>query len=123
MDWYVKMLKEKYADFNGRERRKEFWMFYLVNFVIIVLLISIEQLFHRDGFAAGIFAVGIAVPFYAALVRRLHDTDRSGWWFFLGAIPIIGIFLIVILASDGTPGQNQYGPDPKNREALHPSEV
>jgi uncharacterized membrane protein YhaH (DUF805 family) len=85
MSWYLQALS-KYALFGGRARRKEYWFFVLFN-----LLASI-----------------------AVSVRRLHDTSRSGWWLLIVLIPVIGaIVLLVFMVLDGTPRENQYGPNPK----------
>jgi len=119
MDWFIKCLK-KYADFNGRARRKEYWMFFLF-YVIFAFVLSLIDNFIGWGFAEGtfgilylIFALGTFLPYLAVLVRRLHDIGRSGWWYFIILIPIAGvIWLIVLLATDGEPGENQYGPNLK----------
>jgi len=121
MDWYVMALR-KYAEFNGRSRRKEYWIYTLVNVIIYAVLyvaglIMISQGSSTVGIALmGIYCIyGLAtlVPSLAVSVRRLHDTNRSGWWLLLGLIPIVGLALIVLLAIDGDPGDNQYGPNPK----------
>lgn len=119
MYWFTKCLK-KYADFSGRARRKEFWMFFLF-YLIFAIILSIVDGLIGWGFAGGTFGVlytlfvlGILLPYLAVTVRRLHDTGRSGWWYFIMLIPIVGpIWLIVLLATDGEPGENQYGPNPK----------
>jgi uncharacterized membrane protein YhaH (DUF805 family) len=119
MNWYLEVLK-KYATFGGRARRTEFWMFVLINFIInavlnivqrstgstIVLVISV------------LYSLAVLIPGIAVTVRRLHDTGRSGGWWFIVLIPIVGaIILIVFCAQDGQPGPNQYGPNPKQINA------
>lgn len=119
MNWFIGAL-QKYADFSGRARRKEFWMFFLFYIIFAVVLTIIDGLIGW-GFAGGtigilytLFSLGILLPYLAVTVRRLHDIGKSGWWYFIGLIPIIGgIWLIVLLATDGMPGENQYGPNPK----------
>jgi len=119
MNWYIEVLK-KYAVFNGRARRKEYWYFYLFYMLIYIALIIIDVVagvFSAEaeiGLLSGIYIIALLIPGIAVGVRRLHDTNRSGWWLLIGLIPIIGaILLIVFLASDSKPEENQYGPNPK----------
>jgi len=130
MNWYVKALKQ-YLDFSGRARRREYWMFVLVNVVIVIVLSVIDTLLGTGGFRAtagggsfyaanslgllsGLYTLAVLLPSIAVTVRRLHDTDRSGWWILLGFIPIIGgIILLVFYVLEGTRGPNRFGPDPK----------
>lgn len=117
MHWYVDVLK-KYAVFTGRARRQEFWMFVLINMLINIGIGIFEGVIGaaaNTDFTAisSLYSLAILVPLIAVGVRRLHDTDRSGWWILLGIIPLVNIALIVLFALDGTPGPNQYGPDPK----------
>jgi uncharacterized membrane protein YhaH (DUF805 family) len=113
MNWYVEVLK-KYAAFDGRARRTEFWMFALINTIIIVVL---ELLMFKVGALAallGLYSLAVLVPSIAVGVRRLHDTNRSGWWILIGLVPFVGaIILIVLMCLEGTPGDNQYGSNPK----------
>ncbi|MGM1297920.1 DUF805 domain-containing protein [Enterobacter hormaechei] len=98
MDWYLKVLRN-YFGFGGRARRKEYWMFVLVNFVLIMVLGIVDKIlgWEREG------GEGI-----------LHDTDRSAWWLLLLLIPLIGWIVILIFnCQSGTPGENRFGPDPK----------
>jgi uncharacterized membrane protein YhaH (DUF805 family) len=119
MNWYIEVLK-KYAVFNGRARRKEYWYYYLFYMLIYIVLIIIDIVtgtFSAEagmGLLGGIYTIAVLIPSIAVGVRRLHDTNRSGWWLLIGLIPIIGaIVLIVFLASDSKPEENQYGPNPK----------
>jgi len=120
MEWYLLVLK-KYAEFNGRARRKEYWMYALINILIIFVL-------EIAGFALiknvtvvgyiflallGIYSLATLIPSLAVGIRRLHDTGKSGWWLLISAVPFIGLILIVFLALDGDSGANKYGPDPK----------
>lgn len=109
----------KYAQFSGRSRRKEFWLFYLLITIATIVLtfidISIGSFDAVSGFGllSGIFTLAIIVPSLAVSVRRLHDTDRSGWWLLLSIIPLLGtIVLVVFWCLKGTQGQNEYGDDP-----------
>lgn len=127
----------KYADFTGRARRIELWLFWL-------LLIGIQIVFSiliglvagptaavadpTDPFAVlngpakalyGLFflmMLALLIPSLAVSIRRLHDTNRTGWWLLLGLIPFLGaLVLLIFYLLDGTPGPNKYGPDPKGR--------
>ncbi|MBT1449654.1 DUF805 domain-containing protein [Glaciecola sp. XM2] len=112
MDWYIGVLK-KYVEFNGRARRTEYWMFFLFNFIISILLGFIDGLLGT-GFLGLIYALAVFLPSLAVGVRRLHDTGRSGWWVLIGLIPLIGfIVLIYFFVLDSDTGDNEYGPSPK----------
>ena len=109
MNWYLAVLK-KYAVFSGRARRKEYWTFFLVNLVIgfiggFIPIINI---------LVGIYCLAILIPGIAVAMRRLHDTNRSGFWLLITFIPIIGaIVLLIFFAQDSDEGANRYGPNPK----------
>ncbi|PNQ51726.1 DUF805 domain-containing protein, partial [Vibrio agarivorans] len=109
---YLTVLK-KYAVFSGRARRKEYWMFILVNFIISLLLGFVDGLLGTI-FIGYIYALAVFIPGIAVAIRRLHDTGRTGWWLLIGFIPLIGlIVLIVFTVSEGDKGSNEYGSDPK----------
>lgn len=130
MSWYVKVLKQ-YVDFSGRARRREFWMFTLVNAVIVIVLELIDTALGLGSFGgsstggaysasvhfgllSSLYSLAVLLPTIAVAVRRLHDTDRTGWWFLIGFVPIVGgIVLLVFYVLDGTRGPNRFGPDPK----------
>jgi uncharacterized membrane protein YhaH (DUF805 family) len=113
MNWYLMALK-KYVDFSGRSRRKEYWMFFLFNIIIAVVLGIIEGILGIAGVISGLYCLAILLPGIAVTIRRLHDTDRSGWWILVGLVPIIGgLVLLFFMIQDGKPGENQYGPNPK----------
>ena len=112
MEWYLKVLRQ-YADFTGRARRKEYWMFTLVN-VIISAVLAILDTALTNGLLGLLYSLAMLLPSLGVGVRRLHDTGRSGWWLLIGIIPLIGwIVLIVFFATDGEPQPNTYGPNPK----------
>ena len=112
MNWYLGVLK-KYADFSGRARRKEFWMFVLFNFVIAIVLGVVDWMIGMPVLGV-IYALGVLVPSIAVGARRLHDIGKSGWWQLVGLVPLIGmIVLIIFFVMDSNPGDNQYGPNPK----------
>ena len=119
MNWYLGVLK-KYAEFSGRARRREYWNFALFNILIAIVLALIDRLTgtfgagRGFGLLGGLYALAVLLPSLAVGVRRLHDTNRSGWWLLIGLIPCIGfIVLIVFLVQDSQAGDNQYGPNPK----------
>jgi uncharacterized membrane protein YhaH (DUF805 family) len=105
------VVMERYAQFDGRARRPEYWLFFLAVFIVGLVL-------NLLGRASGLFVVlgvvwslAMLVPHLAVGVRRLHDTGRSGWWLLIGLVPCVGfIVLIVFLATESTPADNQYGP-------------
>ncbi|MFQ3220457.1 MAG: uncharacterized membrane protein YhaH (DUF805 family) [Paraglaciecola sp.] len=112
MDYFIGALK-KYADFTGRARRKEYWMFYLI-YMSLIIVISILDAVIGAGLLSIIFTLGMLVPSISIAARRLHDTGRSGWWQLIAFIPLIGfIILIVFLAQDGHDA-NEYGENPKS---------
>jgi uncharacterized membrane protein YhaH (DUF805 family) len=119
MNWYLEVLR-KYAVFTGRARRKEYWYYFLINFLFVTALLLIDQFAGTldpeagVGLFSGIYMLAVLVPGLAVAVRRLHDSDRTGWWVLLALIPIIGpIVLIFLLIQDSTPGDNRFGPNPK----------
>lgn len=120
MNWYLKALNQ-YADFNGRARRKEYWMFFLFNmvFATVALLIDIAagtaNLDSGSGLFQGIYSLAVLIPGLAVGVRRLHDVGKSGWMLLIALIPIIGaIWLLVLMVTDSKEGTNKWGENPKN---------
>ena len=113
MEWYLKVVRDNYANFNGRASRQEYWMFILFNFIFTIVVGFIDG-FLSLGFLSLLYLLAILIPGLAVLVRRLHDVNKSGWWFFIIFIPIIGaIWMLILLCTDGNPGENSYGPSPK----------
>ena len=118
MHWYTDVLK-KYAQFDGRARRKEYWMFVLFNFIIAVGLGILDavlglRLTENNGLLSTLYTLAVLLPGLAVSVRRLHDTNRSGWWLLIAFIPFIGaIVLIIFMVLDSDGGPNRYGPNPK----------
>lgn len=114
----VKTCFAKYATFSGRARRPEFWWFALFTFIGSMITgfidVSIFGTQSESGILSPIFSLAMLIPSLAVGVRRLHDTDRAGWWYFLILVPLIGfIVLLVFFVSRGTEGPNQYGPEPR----------
>ena len=119
MDWYLEVLK-KYAVFEGRAGRKEYWFFILFNILISMALGYVDWLTGNInpetglGILSGIYALGVMIPGMAVSVRRLHDTDRSGWWLLITFVPVIGaIVFLYFMVLDSNPETNEYGPLPK----------
>jgi uncharacterized membrane protein YhaH (DUF805 family) len=138
MHWYLEVLK-KYAQFDGRARRKEYWFFALFNCLIGFVIMLIASLvigatgvraddpaaagFLASYFAGmgivGLYSLAVLIPGLAVTVRRLHDTNRSGWWILISFVPVVGgIILLIFMLTDSQPGPNQYGPNPKGVEGY-----
>ncbi|MDO5969025.1 DUF805 domain-containing protein [Flavivirga aquimarina] len=121
MKWYLDVIIKNYATFSGRARRKEFWMFVLFNFLILFaltfLIDFIDDLIGGNEvltFVIFIYLLGMIIPTLGVISRRLHDTGKSGTYFLVYFIPFIGgIWLLILLTSEGDRGFNKYGPDPK----------
>jgi len=117
MNWYLKVLKQ-YVDFSGRARRTEYWMFVLMNLLFSITLGLIDYLMGTmvmgSGILSGLYSLAVLIPSLAVIARRLHDIGKSGKWFFIAFIPVVGaIWLLVLLVRKGQVGDNQYGSDPK----------
>ena len=113
MNWYLDVLK-KYAVFSGRARRQEYWMFVLINLLVAIAIAIVEAIIGTAPLLGMLYALGVFIPSLAVAVRRLHDTNRSGWWLLIGLIPVIGlIVLIVFFVQDSDKVDNDYGANPK----------
>jgi uncharacterized membrane protein YhaH (DUF805 family) len=132
MNWYLTVMK-KYADFSGRARRKEYWMFALFNMIFLIVIAILDNVLGTTfkmetgygsqalpyGWLYLIYAFAIIVPGLAVCVRRLHDLGKSGWMLLISFIPLIGgIWLLVLFCTAGNQGENKYGPDPKANEVI-----
>ena len=114
MEWYLLVLK-KYAEFNGRARRKEYWMYFLINVIISIAIGFVVGFIGgmiglSPSIASGLsslYSLAVLVPSIAVGVRRMHDTNHSGWWLL---VPLVNL---VFACTEGTPGANEYGPNPK----------
>ncbi len=128
MEIYLKVLKDNYVNFNGRARRKEFWMFQLFLIIITTICIVLDNILGTVvAMDAGPFGLIVSpygwlyflcvifhfLPSLALLVRRLHDVGKSGWWCFIVFIPIVNFWLLYLLCRDGDHGENSYGNNPK----------
>jgi len=145
MKWFLLAL-QKYAQFDGRSRRKEYWMFVLFNFLFGIVASALDEVFGlsfdgNNGALSSLLSLFLFVPNISVTVRRLHDTGKSGWLLLLWIVPfifvgfgaamsiysdlgglmylslfvllVVAVWMIIILAKDGTPGRNQYGLNPK----------
>ena len=113
MEWYLQVL-QKYTAFDGRARRKEYWMFTLISGLIAIGLVVVESLVGGPGILALLYWLAVLLPSIAVSIRRLHDTGRPGWWLLLGLIPFVGgIIVLVLMVLEGDAEQNEYGPNPK----------
>lgn len=118
MNCYLDVLT-RYAEFSGRARRKEFWLFAAVNFLVtlvfgfIDLALGLVSEEAGIGLLSGLYSLVVLIPYLAVTVRRLHDSGRTGWWLLIGLIPLLGpIVLLVFMLLDSDPAENRYGPCP-----------
>jgi len=122
MKWYIKCFKH-YADFKGRARRSEYWMFTLFNVLFAFLIIFVGTLIGQiigvgelALFLYILYFIAIIIPSLSVLVRRLHDTGNSGWMYFISLIPLIGIiWLFILLVSNSQSVENKWGLNPKEK--------
>lgn len=126
MKYYLDVIK-KYVTFNGRARRKEYWMFILFNAIFGIVASLLDNLLGLNfsseyssyasvstGIIAAVYSLAVFLPTLAVAIRRLHDIGKSGWWLLISLIPLAGpIWLFVLMVTDGNVGENQYGSDPK----------
>ena len=113
VDWTVKVLKN-YVNFEGRARRKEYWFYTLAIFITIIIAMILDNILGTGFLLYAIVVLGTFLPSLAVGIRRLHDTNRSGWWYLICLIPLIGpILLIIWLASETIREPNQWGPPAK----------
>ncbi|NCO70112.1 MULTISPECIES: DUF805 domain-containing protein [Shewanella] len=127
MDWYLKVLKQ-YFDFSGRARRKEYWMFALISMIISIVLtlldmgVGLYSELYGAGLLSSIYSLAIVIPSIAVSVRRLHDTDHSGWWLLLMFIPLLGALILLVVMCFNSKDDNEYGPNPKAEPNLSESD-
>lgn len=103
---YIEVMK-KYAIFTGRASRREYWMFTLINVLIAIAIGVVEVVLGGNGLISNLYSLAVFLPGLAAAIRRMHDTNRSGWWVLL---PIVNL---VFMIQDSQPGDNRFGPNPK----------
>lgn len=128
MNYFISCLKN-YANFNGRARRSEYWWFVLINLVIALIFAGLDNVLGTTikmnlpqqgetplpyGYLFFAYSFATMIPGIAVAVRRFHDINKSGWWYFVAFIPCVGIFpFLYFMAKAGDVGENQFGPDPK----------
>jgi uncharacterized membrane protein YhaH (DUF805 family) len=128
MKWYLKVFRQ-YADFSGRARRKEYWMFVLFNFIVMIVAVIADNVFELIlkgapygalyGTLYSLYAAAVLIPALAVAVRRLHDTGKSGWWILINLIPLVGfIWFLVLTLTAGQSGDNPYGDNPKEYDGY-----
>jgi len=127
MNWYLHVIKN-YVTFAGRARRKEYWMFFLFNVIFTGVAAAIDNVLGTNfkmeqmgmevalpyGYVYLVYMLFVLLPSISVLVRRLHDIGKSGWMFWVALIPLAGgIWLLVLMVTEGNRGANAYGDDPK----------
>ncbi len=118
MNWYLKVFRQ-YADFSGRARRTEYWMFALFNIIIASVLMAIDLGLGTYGALYSIYGLVVLIPGLAVAVRRLHDVGKSGWFLLVGLIPLIGaIWLLILMVTDSQIGPNKWGENPKGMNMM-----
>ena len=118
LEWYLKVVRDNYANFSGRARRSEYWYFTLVNIIVGILFSILEVTVSENvTYVNLLYSLAILVPSIAVSVRRLHDVGKSGWYYLLIFFVVVGwIWLLVLFCTEGDRGANEYGLDPKNSE-------
>ena len=128
MEWYLKVVRDNYANFSGRARRKEYWMFFLFNMIFTIVAGIADNILGTDftigegsysvsmgyGWIYLIYMLAVIIPGCSVAVRRLHDVGKSGWFLLISLIPLIGvIWLTILMCTEGNKIENTYGPSPK----------
>ncbi len=114
MEWFLKVMRQ-YTDFNGRARRKEYWMFYLFSMIFALVTIILDNVLGIAIANIGygplyiFYSLAIFIPSFAVIVRRLNDVNKSGWMFFV---------VLVLICTEGDLADNKYGPNPKQKEGM-----
>ena len=133
MEYFLKVVRDNYSNFNGRAQRKEYWMFFLFYMIFVIVAIVADNILGTAftigegdyamsigyGWIYVLFMLALFIPTIAVMVRRLHDVGKSGWWWLINFIPLIGvIWFLVLMCTDSNPGDNKYGPSPKASTVL-----
>jgi uncharacterized membrane protein YhaH (DUF805 family) len=112
MEWYLKVLKN-YVGFQGRARRKEYWMFVLFSVIVSIVLSIVDAIAGLNSVLSLLYSLAVLLPSLAVGVRRLHDTGKSGWWLLISLIPLIGSIILLVFMCQDSQEDNKYGPNPK----------
>jgi len=126
MKWYLHALR-KYAVIKGRARRREYWIFELMNSAIALALFVLAVKLGKAGYPyflslPFLYIVATMIPSLSSLIRRLHDTNRSGWWLLISMLPVVGpLILFGITVTNSDPGENRFGPNPKRQPTTEPT--
>ena len=110
--WYVGAFPKLFS-FRSRARRREFWWTMFFQTIVMFCAGVVDALLETDQWIVAIIAIATALPMLAVTVRRLHDTNKSGWWTLLQAVPVLNLAYLVWLMTNGDAGTNRFGPDPK----------
>ena len=117
MSYYVDAFKN-YINFSGRARRKAYWMFFLCN-VVAAFVLGLVSYYLKFPLLGTLYSLAVLCPGLALSIRRLHDTGRSGFCLFIVFVPLIGsLWLLILMCLDSQPGENKYGPNPKENELI-----
>ncbi len=112
-DAYLSMWKNAFT-FDGRALRSEYWYAYLCNAIVLMILSVLIAIFDAFAILSTLYELAVIIPLLSLSIRRLHDISKSGWYWFIGCIPLVGwIIMLIWFCTDSTPGPNQYGPNPK----------
>ncbi len=126
-NYFVDTIKQRYAQFDGRASRSEYWFFQLFTIVVLLVLSTISGVIGNFAPKLALLPLGlmlimglaVMIPGLALTVRRLHDSDKSGWLILVGFIPAVGwIISLVFMCLESTPGTNQYGPNPHETDVI-----
>lgn len=128
MEWFLKVVRDNYANFNGRARRKEYWMFVLVYVIVSFVIGFIGGIVSLISSTLGALVFGLTyvlslallIPTLAVLARRLHDVGKPTWFIVLAFIPIVNLYVFYLTLLEGDKGPNEYGPDPKEADNVDP---
>ena len=109
MEWYIKVVRDNYANFKGRASRQEYWMFVLFNFIFLIALSFIEVFLFGlySSILSDLYVLALLVPSIAVGVRRMHDTGKSGWFL------LIPIYNFILAVTQGESNSNKYGEVPE----------